>query len=117
MTGSAEQTQRTGNRVILWGVGVCLVLLLIELSVLAATGNWLAVSATVVALAGVVAPTLVRLRRGVDLADAVPPQVNAVCSAPPPAVARPTAAQAGTTSVAPPFRAHSGPAWSRSPTR
>src|SRR6476620_10332003 len=52
-----------GNRVILWGVGVCLVLLLIELSVLAATGNWLAVSATVVALAGVVVATLVMIRR------------------------------------------------------
>ena len=36
---------------------------LIELSVLAATGNWLAVSATVVALAGVVAATLVMIRR------------------------------------------------------
>ena len=62
MSGGAGETQGMGNRVILWGVGVCLILLLIELSVLAATGNWLAVSATGVALAGVVVATLVMIR-------------------------------------------------------
>ena len=51
-----------GSRVVLWGLSVCLVLLLIELSVLAATGNWFAVSATLVALGGVVVATYVMIR-------------------------------------------------------
>ena len=72
VSGGAGETQGMGNRVILWGVGVCLVLLLIELSVLAATGNWLAVSATGVALARVVVATLVMIRPRGDLADAFP---------------------------------------------
>jgi hypothetical protein len=43
--------------VILWGLCICLVLLVMELSVLAAAGNWFAVSATLVAVGGVVVAT------------------------------------------------------------
>lgn len=46
---------------ILWGLCLCLVLLVMELSVLAAAGNWFAVSVTLVAVGGVVLATSVML--------------------------------------------------------
>ena len=46
-----------GNRVILWGLWFCLSLLAIEISLLAVTGNWLALSVTLAGLGGVVAAT------------------------------------------------------------
>jgi hypothetical protein len=51
-----------GNRVILWGLWFCLVLLAIEISLLAATRNWLALSVTLAGLGGVVAATYLKGR-------------------------------------------------------
>ncbi len=49
-----------GNRVILWGLWFCLSLLAIEISLLAVTGNWLALSVTLAGLGGVVAATYLK---------------------------------------------------------
>ena len=58
----SAQDRRMGNRVILWGLCLCLVLLLMVLSGLAAAGNWVAVSATLASLGGVGVATFVVLR-------------------------------------------------------
>jgi len=51
-----------GNRVILWGLWACLALLAIEISLLAVTQNWLALSVTLAGLGGVVAATYLKGR-------------------------------------------------------
>lgn len=51
-----------GNRVILWGLWFCLSLLAIEISLLAVTANWLALSVTLAGLGGEVAATYLKGR-------------------------------------------------------
>ena len=51
-----------GNRAIVWGLWVCLALLAIEMCLLAATQNWLALSVALAVLGGVVAATYVKGR-------------------------------------------------------
>ena len=51
-----------GNRVILWGLWVCLALLAIEICLLAATRNWLALSVTLAGVGGVVVATYLKGR-------------------------------------------------------
>jgi hypothetical protein len=51
-----------GNRVILWGLRFCLALLAIEVSLLVAAQNWLALSVTLTSLGSVVAATYLQGR-------------------------------------------------------
>ena len=51
-----------GRPVIFWGLWVCLGLLFIELSLMAVTGNWLALMATLAAVGGVTAATYAKAR-------------------------------------------------------
>ena len=57
------QTQRMGNRVIIWGMGVCLALLALELSVLAVAGNLFALTVTLGAVGAMAAATYLKVRQ------------------------------------------------------
>ena len=54
---------RMEHRVLLWGLGVCLALLAIELSLMAVTRNWLALTLTLAAVAAVAAATYLKVRQ------------------------------------------------------
>jgi hypothetical protein len=49
-----------GNRVLLWGLAVCLGLLAVELTILVMTRNWFAIALTLAAVAAVVAAAFAR---------------------------------------------------------
>jgi hypothetical protein len=51
------------HRVLLWGLGVCLALLAIELSLMAVTRNWLALTLTLAAVGAVAAATYLKVRQ------------------------------------------------------
>jgi hypothetical protein len=51
------------NRVILWGLWVCLALLAAELALLAVSGNWFVLTVTLVAVGGVAAAIYATVRQ------------------------------------------------------
>ena len=51
------------HRVLLWGLWVCLALLAIELSLMAVTRNWLALTLTLAAVGAVAAATYLKVRQ------------------------------------------------------
>ena len=52
--------QSVGNRVLVWGLALCLGLLAVELTILAMTRNWFAIALTLAPVAGVVAAAFAR---------------------------------------------------------
>jgi len=54
---------RMGNRLIFWGMFVCLALLAVEVSLLAVTGSWFALVVMLAAVGGVVAAIYLKVRQ------------------------------------------------------